>query len=32
MRKYYVQFDWGKQRLGFATAAKGKKAEATVIV
>eukprot|EP00928_Gymnodinium_smaydae_P094474 TRINITY_DN793_c0_g3_i1.p1 TRINITY_DN793_c0_g3~~TRINITY_DN793_c0_g3_i1.p1 ORF type:complete len:384 (+),score=130.90 TRINITY_DN793_c0_g3_i1:67-1218(+) len=20
MRKYYVQFDWGKQRLGFATA------------
>lgn len=32
MRKYYVQFDWGKKRLGIATAAKGEKAEATVIV
>jgi len=28
MRKYYVQFDWGQQRLGFATAA----SSATVIV
>lgn len=32
MHKYYVQFDWGKQRMGFATAATGVDATASLIV
>ena len=31
MRKYYVQFDWGKKRLGFATAAQAQESSVVVI-
>ena len=31
MRKYYVQFDWGQKRLGFATAAKSLEASAIIV-
>ena len=31
MRKYYVQFDWGQKRLGFATAAQAEESSIVVI-
>merc|ERR1712151_680711 len=32
MRKYYVQFDWGQKRLGFAVAATASGHEETIVV
>jgi len=32
MRKYYVQFDWGKKRVGFARTAMGSPENSTNLV